>query len=484
MQHTLTQLVADNAFERLSIPPSATAAAIRRSIEDARLRASMGLKDFDEAILSNAEQALGHEPGRFEMRVFAAWAGDPELDQLGSAHDVALGRVRTAVAAPGPSTVWAALTAWLGLVKELRPEEALAKFVPDGVSLPQFWGAAAAEITKVGTLRIDARADAVLLERTAAEPWIDPTEVASVVSTSVVQSLDNLAREARDGQPNLSSTQANAWGDGFIAQADQALKCQGLLLAHASRIRGVQTLAEQLSASSKAASYAVGTALHNGGYFEQAERVVLAALRLQHPEADREEMLADLRVIRVVAARNRFSAAMNSRDFDAAAAALRQVADNSEDEEEQAQALNAIPRVAAAAAYQSRPALLRLWDRGRGWMIGGAVLAGLVLWGVISDAISGDSDGAGNDGTLDSANVGQCIATSGTTSVSFRVVPCSSANDGRVVRVREMSGTSYPGESSIRNYAESICPATADSYIYPSRASWGAGDREVLCIDD
>lgn len=65
------------------------------------------------------------------------------------------------------------------------------------------------------------------------------------------------------------------------------------------------------------------------------------------------------------------------------------------------------------------------------------------------------------------------------------IVSCGTGQwDYRVERAFSLtvSGSTYPGQTFIDSQAESGCPATTDTYFFPTTESWGEGDRSILCL--
>lgn len=490
MQHTLQVLLERNPFASLDIPPSTPAAELRRVLSEVRIEASIGLRTVSEADLAAAEQMLLRDAGSFEMRLFVPWADDPLLGPLAPLHDQALASLWYTTPEIDALELWVRLFALPGLA------DALESLKPAELGLPRLWGEIAVEIAKQG-LRAGWAKPNEYLHHVLPVEQVDPAPLARMAQEWVISTMDDVDREAR-GALNSRGAITREAGESVLHQALEAFEdakwTQDLFLGDA-RWEGRQweEAASQLAERVKQSSYLIGTALHNGGFYAQAEELVTRALQLHHSVSDREEMEADLRIIRLVASRESFAAAMQRRDFAAAVAALGRTIENSDDEAERVQARALIVRLKAAQERANRSPLRKAWDWGKGWAIGvavtGGIVAGVALLGS-GDEDSSDNSSSGSSGgsspgySFLEPKVGDCISTLGTTSVSVRVVSCANRNDGRVVATGRLEGTSYPSAASLDRQASVICPAYSDSYIYPAPDGWAAGERQVLCIDE
>jgi hypothetical protein len=75
------------------------------------------------------------------------------------------------------------------------------------------------------------------------------------------------------------------------------------------------------------------------------------------------------------------------------------------------------------------------------------------------------------------------------------VVDCSGPHDGELVGVETLSGSTYPGETTVQKEADDRCGKLLDGYLseaaaqedqgiyyaYPTASSWLTGDREIVC---
>lgn len=70
---------------------------------------------------------------------------------------------------------------------------------------------------------------------------------------------------------------------------------------------------------------------------------------------------------------------------------------------------------------------------------------------------------------------------------------CSAPHDFEVISVHHMTETSFPGSSAVEKRAHEQCPKDLSTYsanpsewsvtyLGPSAQTWGAGDRELMCI--
>ena len=75
-------------------------------------------------------------------------------------------------------------------------------------------------------------------------------------------------------------------------------------------------------------------------------------------------------------------------------------------------------------------------------------------------------------------------------------VDCPEAHDNEVIALRQLDGSSFPGDDVVAGRADELCVAAFDDYLgiayedslyefgwlVPTVASWGSGDREVICF--
>ena len=76
------------------------------------------------------------------------------------------------------------------------------------------------------------------------------------------------------------------------------------------------------------------------------------------------------------------------------------------------------------------------------------------------------------------------------------IVDCADAHDSEAYYAEDLTDGDFPGLDSIAASAEQICAPQFEtfiglpdadsiytySYYYPTEESWGAGDREILCV--
>ena len=78
--------------------------------------------------------------------------------------------------------------------------------------------------------------------------------------------------------------------------------------------------------------------------------------------------------------------------------------------------------------------------------------------------------------TFEDAKVGNCLDSEGL------VVDCDGQQDYIVEEIFEFSELdSYPGQSYFDRRSEN-CPASSDSFFYPSQQTWDQSDRSLLCV--
>jgi hypothetical protein len=106
--------------------------------------------------------------------------------------------------------------------------------------------------------------------------------------------------------------------------------------------------------------------------------------------------------------------------------------------------------------------------------------------------------GGGNGDDVFSIKVGDCLndAEVGEVVSNVPIVDCSAPHDSEAYFAQDLPDGDFPGPDSIGSSSEGICApqfepfvglvdadsAYTYSYYYPTEDSWGAGDREVLCI--
>lgn len=138
--------------------------------------------------------------------------------------------------------------------------------------------------------------------------------------------------------------------------------------------------------------------------------------------------------------------------------------------------------------------------RGRSLAITGLVLAG--LW-TIAAAIGGAvfltrQHPPARPAALPpvfSLRTGQCLDSGQDGISSVTVLSCSKPHDAEVFGTFPMAGHRYPGAAAVQQQADQGCAARlssylnpqlslsslTESYIYPDRGAWAAGERTVVC---
>ncbi len=67
--------------------------------------------------------------------------------------------------------------------------------------------------------------------------------------------------------------------------------------------------------------------------------------------------------------------------------------------------------------------------------------------------------------------------------ITLNGAPCSTSNSIFIVGKYDFpAAASYPSDTRLARIAQSQCPTRATSYVFPSRRSWGAGDRTMWCV--
>ena len=107
---------------------------------------------------------------------------------------------------------------------------------------------------------------------------------------------------------------------------------------------------------------------------------------------------------------------------------------------------------------------------------------------------------AGCSTTIDSLSVGDCFsgpeASYTATEVSdVDVVECSEPHRYEIYAVKEMTNSSFPGQSQAANMADDYCLSRFESFVgmeydysiyylssvFPTSGSWSQGDRSIQC---
>jgi hypothetical protein len=128
-------------------------------------------------------------------------------------------------------------------------------------------------------------------------------------------------------------------------------------------------------------------------------------------------------------------------------------------------------------------------------------LAGCSLLGNVggdtgTDTSTGTSDG-GDTTDVFTIKVGDCLNDGGATGEvsEVPVVDCAEAHDSEAYASIIMDDGAFPGDTAVEDQAVSECTTEFDSFVgldyqsstldfayyYPTEASWGNGDREILC---
>ena len=75
-------------------------------------------------------------------------------------------------------------------------------------------------------------------------------------------------------------------------------------------------------------------------------------------------------------------------------------------------------------------------------------------------------------------------------------VDCADPHDNEVIGLRQLSGSSFPGDDAVGELADNLCVSVFEDYVgtsylesayefgwlVPTSGSWNAGDREVICF--
>lgn len=138
-------------------------------------------------------------------------------------------------------------------------------------------------------------------------------------------------------------------------------------------------------------------------------------------------------------------------------------------------------------------------ERGKGMAIAGLVLSGVwtvaICIGLLVFIVLANRNG---EVQVENLRTGDCVnqLVEGDDINRLPRVECSEPHQGEVVGKFSLEGSTFPGEDSVNEQAESRCfdlldeysPSTKDDdtiglyYVIPTRASWAQGDREVICM--
>lgn len=483
MKNPVRALWAENAFYVLGIAPSASAAEIRRALDTARLEVSMGLRQLAAEDLERLALSLNDEESTLEMRIFSEWYADPILAIWADEHDP----VVAAFLHPHQgNTPVDTLRRWSRL---LTPELAvtLAEFGPSGPPIAERWTAFSLEAVRKG-LR-EGCTPFSLVEVIRAGRMTSPTVLLLEIAEDISASFDAVVSLVKHYDRAIAQGEAaDREAAEIIKQMTSACRTAERTLAAMRRpepLEGYQQAESRVLGQAREAAMRASTAFHNSRRFRDAEQVIVFALALPFPADAAEELTSEVRIVRKVEAQVRFSAAMESKDYQNACTALQAIIDNCDDADERQEAAEILPRLLAASKESRRHPAARLLGRAKGWLVTAAVIGGLAVWGELDsndDSSSANSTSGVQQSTSRSSPPvpGDCVSSSDR---GVRVVPCTSSNDGRVLLTVNLRGTTYPTTSSIKATARRECPTQSRSYLYPTEESWGSGDRTMFCLD-
>ncbi|MEV0397659.1 DUF4190 domain-containing protein [Polymorphospora rubra] len=146
----------------------------------------------------------------------------------------------------------------------------------------------------------------------------------------------------------------------------------------------------------------------------------------------------------------------------------------------------------------------RRGQRGKGLAIAGLAISGAILLSAITLGVAAELAGAGDQDEPERAPQsgymmhyvpGDCIEqVDEERSVDPPSVKCSEPHQGEVFAVFDMSGSDYPGDAAVWDYATKGCderlPGYApsadptDEYMiyFPTAETWAGGDRWIVCV--
>jgi hypothetical protein len=145
--------------------------------------------------------------------------------------------------------------------------------------------------------------------------------------------------------------------------------------------------------------------------------------------------------------------------------------------------------------------------RGKGFAITGIALFCAYVVAIVAIAVLAPSGPQRDPNTgqvtsqttvaLDQIKVGDCIpSVSEKEYITITLTPCAQAHKAEVVGIDQVAGNSYPGEATVTQQAENVCPEKLKAYsqtayddetlelfyLTPSADTWKTGDRSIVCI--
>ncbi|MEV7227034.1 septum formation family protein [Polymorphospora sp. NPDC051019] len=146
----------------------------------------------------------------------------------------------------------------------------------------------------------------------------------------------------------------------------------------------------------------------------------------------------------------------------------------------------------------------RRGQRGKGLAIAGIAISGAILLSAIILGVAAEFAGAGDQDAPERAPQsrytmqyvpGDCIEqVDENRTVDPPPVKCGEPHQGEVFAVFDMSGSAYPGDEAVWEYATKGCDERLPGYApsadpdaeymiyFPTAESWADGDRWVVCV--
>jgi hypothetical protein len=140
--------------------------------------------------------------------------------------------------------------------------------------------------------------------------------------------------------------------------------------------------------------------------------------------------------------------------------------------------------------------------RGKGMAVAGLVIAGawivvgasLAVVAILAHRAQHASIAAPRQPAIFSLRTGQCLNSQPNGSAG-QLIPCAQSHDAEVFAVFQLPGNTWPGDIAAQHQADQGCltrltgyvnPQIAsttltESYVYPGRQAWAAGQRNVVC---
>jgi hypothetical protein len=373
MHAPLDELLGKNYFDVLQVPPSLPYRSVRRRLDEMRMEADLGLSGVSAIDLTSASVALGTEERALEYRLLASWSEDPLLSPFAASHDHSIEGLR-AIRRGSDVDPSAVAAGWLRSCSQPGLVEVMGGFAPRAMGWEKLRDEVLAEgltpLTRPGSRKVKADHISLLLSHFS----FDAVPLTRQLLESLLAESRDIERRTLDewlpqdgkGTPEAAERAA----DWFLWAKREAASLQRLLKERSPAFsRQGPDWSTQLGETTARTAVNVSTALHNAHHFDLAEKVIAAALEMEHTPDDRERLTEDLQTVRLVAARARVSEALKAGDLAASREALAVIARLTDDQDERAQVADLLqgfeergigtsdPRLRGATAIRRAPPL-------------------------------------------------------------------------------------------------------------------------------